>query len=1421
MKLRNSVNGNVAFEGDRTFRWRAIPANAKVLSAIAKITPVESTPGNAFLELLTFKDGSGDFGATKADGTAANRPWVEVDFHKRRTLARVTGEFGVITSPDVGGCTLQVDVGGGTYVEINPNGAFKTPNDPPNSFFTLGGNAADLPGLTVAKLKATSRTATPPLLTTLLVRSVPTQVSLRVGDLPPFFTHAGEMTSAETTPDFAAVLQAALTTAQIENGFYDLPITVHSDSIARLKIDLEIEVLAQQDVLPEAVREIALPFDVSTLSNSKAAELSIKVPYNSRVVAAQTSARVRGSFTETRIAFGPTGVDKPTAAVEVSTAYSQAQVFSVENERSPIAIDHEVSAVAVDLLLESLTPSARLQLDIRGDFDGKPDEIPLLPQPVEFRIEQQAGKAATWTSVPLPSEFLFAKAQDTPSRYWLLVQSLEGKAAWSVVEVPKGDLKGASDSTNSEVLNVQRTRDGGLSWQEAPLMPDSLRNKETKVTPPFIALFRLRDKPKSFKMPIRLEIGSGDEAVPKTLERFEPLGRVDFTLDTELADGINEFLASSTATVPETEHLLNADFEKWSRIGDELIPQPSVSLRAPAEAVAFSPDGTLAYVLDQLPQKEPFLLIVDVACGKELTEKAIPLAPIQFPTSLVISPDGTRAYALNGTSLRVVDLIGHQTIGGLFSLNLDQEQAARDIAISPDGRFLYIATLRTVVSGGTTTKFNRIRVINTPRLEQQLTSGGVQTGAQTTHDVSTDLSQTQSPPAVAMSPDGTVLYLVIDRGTGGNGGVTRVDTKTFSVKGANLQVGPEPNSIAVARNGKRVLVTNAGTTNAVNVIDPTTDTVVPVPLPARPNDVAISPDGARAYVLLRRDPNSISIVDVNRRIVIKEFDAQANDALSRSTFALAPAEDHIYSLVANSPSMFSVQLGRRLPVEWQITSGEVLPVCLPSPFHQVAVLGSPTLPTSISQVVPVAQSVAYEFNFWGIAVEPRTDEPPAIAEVLWLNSACGLLQTDSIPIEMVDIGDVQLREFLGRAGSAGEQGAPLVFHRLTTRKVNSEIHPLTAPAGAEQAEVRFTVGKSATAAIDLVSLSATSEQTANGNFKQQKDGRLEGWTLVPEMPLGFTVVSTAEGIQLINAGADTVHLIQTVAAKSEEPFSIEFQGKPTSIASSENPHVALHWLKADGSVVGEPTKLQILATGLDAVSAGGTVPRDTTQVEIHLVVPAKTTLEAKRVSLQYPRTTTVPVKFVAESPGDLTVSDVRIAFETIEPEAPRIPRRGLCTATAPGREPGQKGDSCYCHMCEEETVMTDMKQVTTEEGRPATKARCSTCRSEVLQAGGPLVAGAEALALRQTAGAQPVIVTPATLASPIAPPLGGAAATPPQLTDIRGIGAARAKQLTEIGIDSVEKLAASTPENVAKIKFITTTVASQIISEAKSRLSQS
>src|SRR5215510_4302700 len=189
MKLRNSVNGNVPFEGDRVFRWRTIPANAKILSAIATVTPVESQLSGSFIESLDFAPSSVNFGATVTSAvnpvplpTDPTVAWTEVDFHTRRTLAGVIGNFN--------STKLQVDVGGGTYVEINKNGAFETPSDAAGDLFVLSGSPAPLPGLTVSKLKLTNAGVNPaaPGLSSVTIRSVPTNVSLRVGELAPFFT---------------------------------------------------------------------------------------------------------------------------------------------------------------------------------------------------------------------------------------------------------------------------------------------------------------------------------------------------------------------------------------------------------------------------------------------------------------------------------------------------------------------------------------------------------------------------------------------------------------------------------------------------------------------------------------------------------------------------------------------------------------------------------------------------------------------------------------------------------------------------------------------------------------------------------------------------------------------------------------------------------------------------------------------------------------------------------------------------------------------------------------------------------------------------------------------------------------------------------------------------------------------------------
>ena len=125
--------------------------------------------------------------------------------------------------------------------------------------------------------------------------------------------------------------------------------------------------------------------------------------------------------------------------------------------------------------------------------------------------------------------------------------------------------------------------------------------------------------------------------------------------------------------------------------------------------------------------------------------------------------------------------------------------------------------------------------------------------------------------------------------------------------------------------------------------------------------------------------------------------------------------------------------------------------------------------------------------------------------------------------------------------------------------------------------------------------------------------------------------------------------------------------------------------------------------------------------------------------------------------------------------------------------------------------MVETEQTTTPAGRPATKGHCANCSSEVVSVGGS-AATPQAVIARQAIEPRPVVVRPVTVTAATAQ----SAAQMARLVDIHGIGERRAQQLSDIGIDSVEKLAVATPESVLKIKFITQEMATRIIAEAKS-----
>jgi hypothetical protein len=218
----------------------------------------------------------------------------------------------------------------------------------------------------------------------------------------------------------------------------------------------------------------------------------------------------------------------------------------------PFTISDPTGITGIDLLITCSDPSVSLQADIRADLAGKPDNPPLFRGPVDLSLEKKsAGESQSfWASVTLPAEFHLDQ-----KTYWLVLQSLNGTATWSVT---------SPDPGSKSVM--QRSQDGGFSWRVATPQPQP--SGPPSISGPLAAFFRLRRKPDQFQVPIDLLVGSPPNAARIKLDRFAPLGRVDFAPTDEVTNGFNQYFSnvagSSTHSCPQGEQLANGNMEQWS-----------------------------------------------------------------------------------------------------------------------------------------------------------------------------------------------------------------------------------------------------------------------------------------------------------------------------------------------------------------------------------------------------------------------------------------------------------------------------------------------------------------------------------------------------------------------------------------------------------------------------------------------------------------------------------------------------------------------------------------------------------------------------------------------------------------------------------------------------------------------------------------
>jgi len=276
----------------------------------------------------------------------------------------------------------------------------------------------------------------------------------------------------------------------------------------------------------------------------------------------------------------------------------------------------------------------------------------------------------------------------------------------------------------------------------------------------------------------------------------------------------------------------------------------------------------------------------------------VPLTCFGGPSGVVVSPNGARLYVSGfGNNLRVIDTATHAIVADnrLVTLRIC---CLDSMAVSPDGTRLYLLTAC-------------VECLETPFGEVVV----VDTATNTLLTTIPLFDMLSIPAAVAVSPDGTRLYVldnrflgtvlidVIDTATntllettnlGASGfgqqlalsrdgtrlyvtvfdpdSVKVMDTATNSVI-ATVAVGQSPGAVAVRPDGAFVYVAHSFANPVVSVIDTAANSVVAtVALGGGPSGVAVSPDGSRVYVT--------TVDDLTEKGAVKVIDAATNSVVA-------------------------------------------------------------------------------------------------------------------------------------------------------------------------------------------------------------------------------------------------------------------------------------------------------------------------------------------------------------------------------------------------------------------------------------------------------------------------------------------------------------------------------------------------------------
>lgn len=217
--------------------------------------------------------------------------------------------------------------------------------------------------------------------------------------------------------------------------------------------------------------------------------------------------------------------------------------------------------------------------------------------------------------------------------------------------------------------------------------------------------------------------------------------------------------------------------------------------------IAFSPDGTRAYVTDFAGAA---LTVIDTKTLQVVDSITTPAGP----HAIAIAPDGHELYVAcpTGGAFIVVDPAASKVSA---TIALPSGAVPYGLALAPDGKTVYVSDVT----------FGRLYAVDVATRQVR---GSVQVGAR---------------PALVAWVSHTTRLIVANNGSGT---VTIVDTATLSVV-ATIPTGAGPHGVAASPDGRYAFAANTGA-NTVSVIDlQTLRVIAQIAVGRFPNDVVVLP----------------------------------------------------------------------------------------------------------------------------------------------------------------------------------------------------------------------------------------------------------------------------------------------------------------------------------------------------------------------------------------------------------------------------------------------------------------------------------------------------------------------------------------------------------------------------------------------------